>query len=165
MRYKNHCGPGCDGLSRPLPDPTSPMMLIRDVNKMCDKLIRNTVSDNMQDSFRNLLFHLNFNDGCTQLTLAKLSHLKAPTVSVTLQKMENEGYVIRRRNTSDLRQTFVFITEKGKEYNSRMYDTNKTIDSEIFSGIRDEDQKKVCEILSEVISNLSNNLEKQKNNT
>ena len=139
-------------------------MLIRDVNKMCDDLIRSSTEDNLQDSFRNLLFHLNFNDGCTQLTLAKLSHLKAPTVSVTLQKMENEGYVIRRRNTSDLRQTFVFITEKGKEYNSRMYDTIKTIDSEIFSGIPDEDQKKVCEILSEVISNLSKNLENQKNN-
>lgn len=150
----DNIGTGCHG------DTASPMMLIRDVNKMCDDLIRSSTEDNLQDSFRNLLFHLNFNDGCTQLTLARLSHLKAPTVSVTLHKMEEEGYVIRKRNKNDLRQTLVFITDKGKEYNDRIYNTVRRIDSEIFSGIPDDDQIRLCEILNTVISNLSVNRER-----
>ncbi|NLZ37699.1 MAG: MarR family transcriptional regulator [Clostridiales bacterium] len=132
----------------------SPMMLIRDVNKMCDDYIRKHTQANMQDSFRNLLFHLNFNDGCTQLTLANLTHLKAPTVSVTLQKMEREGYVIRKPNKNDLRQTLVYITEKGKQYNKHMYETIRAIDSAIFEGVSEEDQKQMCDILRKVIANL-----------
>ena len=161
MRNQNNRGPDCcDRLDRP-PEPASAMMMIHDVSKMCDKLIRERVGDNLQDSFRNLLFHLNFNDGCTQLTLARLSHFKAPTVSVTLQKMENEGYVTRQPNTADLRQTFVFITDKGKAYNNRIHDTIKDIDAEIFSGITEDEQEKLSQLLGKVISNLSEILEKQ----
>ena len=141
---------------------SSPMMLIRDVNKLCDMLIKSRSEDNLQDSFRNLLFHLNFNNGCTQLALANLTHLKAPTVSVTLQKMEKEGYVTRQPNAEDLRQTLVFITDKGKEYNERIYSTVKSIDTEIFSGISDEDQKKICDVLGKVIDNLISDLDSQK---
>jgi DNA-binding MarR family transcriptional regulator len=143
-----------------LPDPSligdriSPMMLIRDVNKICDDYIRNQTQFNIQDSFRNLLFHLNFNDGCTQLTLANLTHLKAPTVSVTLQKMEREGYVIRKPNKDDLRQTLVYITEKGKQYNEHVCKTIKSIDNEIFEGVSEEEQKKLSDVLQKVLSNL-----------
>ena len=147
---------------RRIPEESSPMMLIRDVNKLCDMLIRSRSDDNLQDSFRNLLFHLNFSNGCTQLTLANLTHLKAPTVSVTLQKMEKEGYVTRRPNADDLRQTLVFITDKGKEYNERIYSAVKTIDTEIFDGVSEEDQQKICSVLNKVIDNLIVNLESQK---
>jgi DNA-binding MarR family transcriptional regulator len=143
-----------------LPDPPyigdhiSPMMLIRDVNKICDDYIRNQTQFNIQDSFRNILFHLNFNDGCTQLTLANLTHLKAPTVSVTLQKMEREGYVIRKPNKDDLRQTLVYITEKGKQYNEHVCKTIKTIDTEIFEGVSEEEQRQMIEVLRKVIGNI-----------
>lgn len=162
MRQHERCVENDTRSFRKCREQAAPMMLIRDVNKMCDALIRSCSEDNIQDSFRNLLFYLNFNNGCTQLTLANLTHLKAPTVSVTLQKMESEGFVTRRPNTEDLRQTLVFITDKGKAYNDRLYNTVKEIDAEIFSGVSEEDQKKLCYILNTVIDNLIKNMETQK---
>lgn len=135
-------------------DPT-PMMLIHDANKLFDNLVRESSDfDNLQASFRHLLFHLQHSNGCTQLQLAKSTHLKAPTVSVTLQKMERDGFVTRCSDENDLRQTLVFITDKGREYNDRIHNKIDELDEKVLVGISPEEEKAVCDILRRIVGNL-----------
>jgi len=54
-------------------------------------------------------------DGTTQLELVHSTHLKAPTVSVILKKMEEEGIVRRECDKNDGRAVRVFLTEHGRE--------------------------------------------------
>ena len=68
--------------------------------------------------------------------------------------MEREGHVIRKPKKDDLRQTLVYITEKGKPYNEHVCKTIKSIDNEIFEGVSVEEQKKLSDVLRKVISNL-----------
>lgn len=96
-------------------------MLINDASKFFhDRMRRETEQLGLRDGYRQMLFHLCREDGVTQLALVRLSRLKAPTISVTLKKMEDEGYVTRRTDPSDLRQMRVYVTDKGRAINDQL---------------------------------------------
>jgi DNA-binding MarR family transcriptional regulator len=88
-----------------------------------------------------LLLELAKKDGRTQLDLVKATHMKAPTVSVALQKMEREGFVARRPDEYDLRATRVFLTEKGRSLDEnikrRIYEEENLALSNLSSQERD----------------------------
>ncbi len=100
----------------------SPMMLISEISRLMGDKIREKGDDNpiQQKSGRLLLMELAKKDGRTQLDLVNATHLKAPTISVALQKMEKDGYVLRKPDEYDLRATRVFLTEKGRELDNRI---------------------------------------------
>jgi len=141
-------------------EPT-PMMLLRDVQKLFDHFIRAEHEQvNMQSSCRHLLFHLSIQDGCTQLQLAKLTHLKPPTVRVTLQKMEHDGYVTRRSDENDLRQTLVFLTDKGREYNQKIRNRIHELENIVMNDITADEKEVLMKLLSRMRDNLTEELEK-----
>ena len=137
----------------------TPLMLIHEVDKLFGQLIRtNPNMTELQNSYRQLLFHLSIKDGCTQLRLAQLTHLKPPTVSVTLQKMEHDGYVTRRPDENDLRQTLVYLTDKGKEYNKVVHDHIQRADRLVIQGISEEEAETLKTILTKMRGNLMTEL-------
>ena len=96
-------------------------MMINDAHKFFhDRMRREMEKLGLRDGYRQLLFHLSWEDGVTQLDLVRLSRLKAPTISVTLKKMEDEGYVTRQTDPEDQRQVRVYITEKGRNANDKI---------------------------------------------
>ncbi len=106
-----------------------PMMLINEIGRLMGDKIREKCEENpiMQRSVRLLLIELARKEGRTQLELVKATRLKAPTISVTLQKMERDGYVIRKPDRYDMRAVRVYLTEKGREIDNR---TRKRIETE-----------------------------------
>lgn len=100
------------------PEEMPTMFLLHDVSKLFhDNLRGYNEKMGIQDGFRLILFMLAKEDGITQYEISKLIHIKAPTVSVALQKMESEGLVRRVTDENDMRQSRVYITEKGKSFN------------------------------------------------
>ncbi len=94
----------------------SPMILINEVSRLMGEKIRQKFDDQpaFPRSGRLLLIELAKKDGRTQLDLANTTHMKAPTISVALQKLEKSGYVLRCPDEYDLRATRVYLTEKGR---------------------------------------------------
>ncbi len=84
-----------------------------------------------QDSARLIMRALAREDGVNQLHLTAVTHLKAPTVSVTLSRMEREGLVHRVQDPIDLRMTRVYLTEEGKEHNERVLERLRRLDAEL----------------------------------
>ena len=76
------------------------------IRQECDKIGINC-------SFQGIIGMLSRGNGLSQLDLSKKLVLAAPTVSLTLQKMEYEGYIERKPDESDARITRVYLTEKG----------------------------------------------------
>lgn len=132
------------------------MMRINDVSKLHRDIVRRfSDSDGLPQSYRILLFHLSrLEPGVTQLTLVKAAHLKPPTVSVTLQKMEADGLVTRKSNENDLRQTLVYLTDKGRGIDENIRESFKNGDSIAVAGLTDEESKTLCKLLDKVIDNL-----------
>ena len=92
------------------------IMKLSDISKKFKDYMR-TESDKigLNCAYRPILFHLIMNEGLTQAEIAEKTLLKAPTISLTLQKMELNGLIKRVENENDKRIVNIFITEKGKE--------------------------------------------------
>ena len=115
------------------------MMRIHDAAKLYgDRMRSKSEHDGLPSSYRMLIFHLApMKPGVNQLDLVKATHLKPPTVSVTLQRMERDGLVTRKSNEDDLRQTLVYLTERGKAINDRIHLIHKEGDALALTGFSD----------------------------
>ncbi len=103
---------------------------------------------------------LAINDGINQLELVKRTHLRAPTVSVILQKMEGEGIVERRRGTeSDKRAVLVYLTSLGRELDRAHIERIKRLDSEAMAGLSESEKEMLMRILPKIRDNLLPNKE------
>lgn len=133
----------------------TPMMLINDVSRMTNNIVRREHDKyNLPASYRHIFFHLAHEDGCTQLQLVNKTKLKPPTVSITLQKMESDGYVKRITDESDMRQTLVYLTDKGMDLHKSMFEKILEIEEKVMTGITGEERDLMCDILNRVINNI-----------
>ena len=132
----------------PDPENMSVHMLISDISRIT-RCYAKAESDglNLTQSCRNILFFLCHEEGLTQLDLSKLTHLKPPTISVTLRKMEQEGYVIRKEDKDDHRQTRVFVTEKGRAFDDRIKSVYELHNKSIVEALTPQEEKTLKELL------------------
>ena len=98
------------------PEDMNVHMLITEIAKITKSEVHEQ-SDafGLSQGFRQMIFHLAHTGGITQQELSTLAHLKPPTVSVSLQKMEEAGLVVRIPDEKDKRKTIVKLTKKGRE--------------------------------------------------
>ena len=123
-------------------------MLINDVSRHFHyAVLMEAEKVGSRGGYHHILHHLEHKDGITQLDLAKLSHLKPPTVSVTLKKMESEGLVTRKTDALDLRQVRVYITEKGKAINQLIREKISEQERILTESLTDEEIKTLKQIL------------------
>ena len=94
----------------------TPMMLLNDISRLFSSRMRRAADElGFPSGYRHMLIYLAHHDGVGQYELAKCSHLTAPTVSGTLQKMEKDGFIERRPDETDQRQMRVYLTPMGKD--------------------------------------------------
>lgn len=75
-------------------------------------------------------------EGISLRRLADMLHVKPPTVTVTVQRLEKAGIVRREADPSDQRVNRIFLTQKGadmKEEIIRMLDENEKVLTKGFS--------------------------------
>ena len=89
-----------------------------------------------------------------QLDLVRATHLAAPTVSVTLQKMEQEGLITRKTDSSDQRQLLVYITQAGRELHDRAREQIVKTEDRALAGITPEERQTLLAILTRMRDNL-----------
>lgn len=130
-------------------------MYIDDISRLFECYVNSAAErGGVSTSYRKILFHLAHEDGLTQLDLVKRSHLTAPTVSVAIKKMENEGFVIRKADKEDMRQVRVYLTEKGKSHDEFIRRISKEIEEKFLSCLSDEEVKQLNGLLRRVLENI-----------
>ena len=123
------------------------IMLVNNISKCFrDKMRVKTDEMGLADTYRPIFWVLKNYDGCTQLDICKLTQLKAPTVSLTLQKMEQIGFIRRASDEDDKRNTRIFITEKGTEVQKEIERLLKETEEEFLKDF-DESEKEVLKKL------------------
>ena len=137
------------------------LMLAGDLHKLFKCHIKNVAEkNNINECYRLIVFFLAHNEGITQLDLVKYTRLKAPTISLTLQKMELEGLVERRTSEDDARKTLVYLTKKGYEYDQKMIDMIKNEERKILPALTEEENAQLEELLQKLIK-FCNNIQKK----
>ena len=68
----------------------------------------------LQPSIAVVLLPLLEEEGQTLTTLARKLNMKAPTVTVIANRLEERGWIIRERGTDDRRQVRLYLTNSGR---------------------------------------------------
>ena len=110
-----------------------------------------------QRASRYILLTLSVEDGVTQNQLVRTTHLKGSTISIALEKMENEGLVKREQDPYDGRQIRVYLTVKGYDMKKSIDESIKEIEKKALDGILPKDLSRATEVLSSIINNLEDN--------
>lgn len=139
----------------------SPMQLINEISRLMGDKIREKGDENpiSQRSGRLLLMELAKKDGRTQLDLVNATHLKAPTISVALQKLEHEGIVLRKPDEYDLRATRVFLTEKGRELDNKIRKRIMEEEALAMVNLTEAESETLIRLLGKIKRNLINEKE------
>lgn len=140
------------------------LMLIGDAHKLFKSQIRKKAEENnLNNCYLSIIRSLFHHDGLTQLELVHLTRLKAPTISLTLQKMELEGYVKRVSSEEDGRKMLVYITDKGINYHHQMQNLIKNLENQILPQLSNEEIKNLERTLSKLIDIICNEFGEFKN--
>jgi len=107
-----------------------------------------------QPGTRLVLSFLAIGDGVTQLELVIATHLRPPTISIILKKLEEDGLVERRRDERDLRAIRVYLTELGREFDKRNIRKIKFVDSIALEDLSDEEKELMMSLLGRMRDNL-----------
>ncbi len=135
-------------------DPT-PIMLINEVGRLWHGHVEDGSPEEFrQKSNRAILRELSIRDGVFQLDLAESTHLKPPTVSVTLGKLEADGIIFRAVDKVDQRATRVYLTEKGRGLNANLHARLRKADAIALEGFSDEEKATLNAMLGRMIDNL-----------
>lgn len=94
------------------------------------------------------------NDGLTQSELCALVRIEQPTMARTLQRMERDGLIRRRRDADDLRRTRVFLTPKARRLEGALANCAREVNRVALSGLRDRDVTAFMRMIADVISKL-----------
>ena len=133
----------------------TPMMRVLHLSKLFrDQLRRASEEEGVPGSYRQILLELSHMEKLTQYELAKRTHLTPPTVSVTLQKMEHDGYITRTPDERDLRQMQVTLTPKGIEAELANRARANALEQKILDGFAEED----LELLATLLTRMEHNL-------
>lgn len=108
----------------------------------------------MKLSYRHILRPLMEHDSLTQLELANITGLKAPTISISLRNMERDGIVRREKKAdSDRRETHVYITDKGRKMYSRLLEALDKAEKTMLRGLNDKELNAMRKVLNKMIAN------------
>ena len=139
-----------------------PGLLIGEISKLFhDKMRRNSDDLGFKTGYRQILRFLAHEDGVTQVDIARHAHFTAPTVSVTLKKMEDEGLIRRKTDKNDTRRTRVFITEKGREWESLLFEKVLDCENILMRGLSEEEKNELCRLLQKVRENILSEIENE----
>lgn len=124
-------------------------MKIAIIGRLFKKEVREEcVKEGISITYSNVIMHLaNHPDGLAQNVIAEKMHMAAPTISLTIRNMENDGLVSRRPDESDSRISIVSLTERGRELDKVVQSCFNRTEQSILDLLGDKDSKEINRLL------------------
>jgi DNA-binding MarR family transcriptional regulator len=112
----------------------------------------------LQPSVGVVLLPLLDEEGQTLSTLAKRLNMKAPTVTVIANRLEDRGWIIRERGTDDRRQVRLYLTNSGRSAADTLSKIRKKMIQQLGAGVDKETFVTTNETLMKMFGNLENKM-------
>lgn len=134
----------------------NPVKLCHDISRLTRAKAREANIDGImsQPGARFVLSFLAVNDGVTQRKIVDATHLRPPTVSVIISKMQEEGMVKIAQNPDDRRQTIITLTDYGKEIDRNGIAKIKEVDTLALRGFSQDEINTLMLLLSRMKENM-----------
>ncbi|MBQ2828797.1 MAG: winged helix-turn-helix transcriptional regulator [Clostridia bacterium] len=151
------------GQCRPDFDKLTEGMLFNDISRLFNgRVRRETERLGFPQGYRRIVFHLSHNECLTQNELVKLTHMKAPSISVQLQKMEQEKLITRKTDEKDMRKSYIYLTEKGRECEKLFISKCQETEKVMFENFSEDEMKILKEYLKRITNNLIGEMEESR---
>lgn len=102
-----------------------------------------------------VLFQLWHDDGMAQSALAQILRITPATATSTLQRMERDGWIERRRDLQDQRVVRVYLTPKARALQSEVRASMEELDAELTAALSREESRVLGESLLKVRERLT----------
>lgn len=135
----------------------TPIKLCNEISRLFRAMVRaneNREGVMTQQGAHLVLSTLALHDGIHQLDLVEQTHLRPPTVSVILRKMEAEGLVERRSDPDDLRAVRVYLSEAGRVLDKENIERIKRIDAIALKNLSEQEISTLMSLLPKIRNNL-----------
>ncbi len=104
-------------------------------------------------SHGNILFQLSVNEKMTMGDLAKKINRDKSTTTVLVRKLEAEGFITGSPDPADKRSRIIFLTEKGKQFNTIAMELSKDLLDTFYKGFTEEEKELFFQSLLRINSN------------
>ena len=128
-------------------------LLHRVAKKGHPKPPQSTEGLNEGENFRGkgrILTTLSREDGLSQRTLAERLDIRPQSLSETVVKLAEEGYIRRVASENDKRELLLFITDRGRVRASEIRARREAFASELFSVLSDGERRELENILKKL---------------
>ena len=93
-------------------------------------------------------------EGYSQIELARLLDVGKVTLGGLIDRLEDNGLVVRVPDKEDRRSKRVLVSRKGKALQHRLEAIAKVVNTEIMEGISPEDEQALIDVLAKMKKNL-----------
>ena len=83
----------------------------------------------------------------TQIELAEILQIRPQSLTVAMQRLEEQGYVLRERDPKNRRRVLVSVTEEGKKHSARLDTERESTAKKLLSMLSEEEKKQIYELL------------------
>lgn len=101
-----------------------------------------------------ILFVLNHNVGFSQRELAAKLNLTPPTITSAIQKMEKQGYIVRKPDEKDQRVMRLYVTDKSRECTDNIMAVVHHMEEVMFRGFSMEERLLFRRLLLQMRDNM-----------
>lgn len=134
----------------------NPMKIMVFINQMYRKKIEKLVADTgIHRAQHRMLMMLSEAEYDSQAELARALEISTATVTVSLKKLERDGYIQKKAKEEDSRVNFVSLTAKGEEIVKKSKEIFGYLDNQLIKGFADEELITLRRYLSRMYNNLS----------
>jgi DNA-binding MarR family transcriptional regulator len=109
----------------------------------------------MNRSQARVLCKLYAQDGMTQSEIAQLLSIQGATITDMLQRMEETGYVTRRRDPQDNRLVRVYLTQAGRDKERFIMEQFNRLEGAIFEGFDERERSLLRQYLQRAMRNMT----------
>ena len=106
----------------------------------------------ISDSYRHVIMLLSRKPGASQRVIAEFAQVTTSAVNQTVKSMILEGYVCKKTDDCDKRQSKLFLTEKGKETAEYINERSRLAVKAVSLGVMNEEQRAVVYSALDIIS-------------
>lgn len=111
----------------------------------------------LTESMPKILYLMNWHEGVMQKDLAGICQLKESTMTVTLQHMQEKGYIkkVPFALPTGKRAYAVYLTEEGKIKSRQVLELMGSVDEQALTGFSDEEKDQLFTFFERICKNLN----------
>ena len=135
---------------------SNPVKLCHEISRLTGARVRGANIEGVmsQHGARLVLSALAMSDGASQREIVEMTHLRPPTVSVILRKMQDEEIVELFKNPEDKRELRARLTQKGREIDRNGLEKIRQTDALALEGLSEDEQATLMTLLGKIRENL-----------